>query len=74
MDVHVPHALAGDGQLLSPPQHGGRRVGHGVAADVHGVPLPGVKDGLIALELWGVCEDHGIWSSTNRRKPTSHRG
>lgn len=57
MDAHVPRALAGDGQLLSPPQNSGRRVRHGVTADVHRVPLPRVKYCVVGLKLGCICEE-----------------
>lgn len=48
---HVGRALSRYGQLVSPPQHSGHRVGHHLTTDVYRVPLPWEKDGVIGLEL-----------------------
>lgn len=58
VDPRVGRSLRGDGEALSPPQHGGGGVGHHVAAYVHRVPLPRVKDGVVGQELWYVCPKH----------------
>lgn len=42
--------------MFSPPQHGGGRVGHHVAAYVHWVPLPGVIDRVVGQELRYICQ------------------
>lgn len=47
--------LSGDGEALSPPQHGGGRVGHHIAAYVDWIPLPRVVDGVVGQELWYIC-------------------
>lgn len=54
----VGGSLGGDGEALPPPQHGGGRVGHHVAADVHRVPLPRVVDGVFGQELGDICSEH----------------
>lgn len=56
MYTHVSHALAGYGQLVPSPQHGGRRVRHDITADVYPVPLPREKYSVVGLELWCICE------------------
>lgn len=65
----VGGGLAGDGVAFAPPQDGGRRVGHHLTADVHGVALPRVEDGVVVLELRGVCwwtvKDLEVGLSTN---------
>lgn len=55
MHPRVGRSLRGDGEALSPPQHGGGRVGHHVAAYVHRVPLPRVEDGVVGEELRYIC-------------------
>lgn len=50
--------LGGDGEALSPPQHGGGGVGRHVAAEVHRVPLPRVEDGVVGQELGDICAAH----------------
>lgn len=57
MHAGVGGGLGRDGEALPLPQHGGRRVGHNVAADVDWVPLPGVVDGVVGQELGYVCGD-----------------
>lgn len=52
---YVGCSLRGDGEAFPPPQHGGGRVGHHVAADVHRVPFPRVIDGVVGQELWYIC-------------------
>lgn len=55
VDPRVGRSLGRDGEALPPPQHGGGRVGHHVAADVHRVPLPRVVNGVVGQELGDVC-------------------
>lgn len=55
MHPYVGCSLCWDGEAFPPPQHGGGRVGHHVAADVHRVPLPRVIDGVVGQELWYIC-------------------
>lgn len=55
VDACVAGGITGDSVALTPPQDGGWRVGHDLAADVHRVALPRIEDGVVVLELWGIC-------------------
>lgn len=54
----VGSGLGRDGEALPLPKHGGRRIGHDVAADVDRVALPGVVNGVVGHELGYVCGGH----------------
>ena len=56
MNTSIACAFIGDSEPVSFPQHGGRGIGHHVAADVHWIPLPGVEDSVINLILRGVVK------------------